>query len=83
MIAAPWKSAEPARYIDAPRGSTRSATASDTPSARLASSRVTGRAAAVLVVEKAIEAAPNVPVKKRTGPIPPTTFRKGRYTTPR
>ena len=48
--AAPWKSALPARYIEAPRGSTRSATGSETPRLPLVSSSVTGSAATVLVV---------------------------------
>jgi len=66
-IAAPWKSALPARYIDAPRGRTRSATGSETPRLPLTSSSVTGSAATVLVVENASDAAPNVAATNFTG----------------
>lgn len=58
-----------ANRSDAPSGTRRSAVVSDTFRLLVTSSRVTGMAVAILVVEKAIDNAPNIPLKNLTGPI--------------
>ena len=69
--------------MDAPSGTSRLAIVVDTPRFLVASSRVTGIAAAVLVVDTAIDTPPNVPFRYRTGPISATKYTSGSVTTVR